>query len=112
MDAWIAELSAQDGAAWTAEMEASQRQNDLDALMAVSIAMRDSPGMGDMLPNLTVPCLLYSGDEDAYCPGIMRAVENIPDATFFSIPGDHGEARARHDLVIPHITTFLEKVNS
>lgn len=92
-------------------MEARERQNDLDALVAVSIAMRDSPGMGDMLPSLTVPCLLYSGDEDAYCPGIKRAVENIPDATFFSIPGDHGAARSRDDLVLPHIATFLEKVN-
>ena len=111
MDAWIAELSAQDGAAWTAEMEASERQNDLDDLLAVSIAMRDSPGMGDMLPNLTVPCLLYSGDEDAYRLGIKRAVENISDVTYFSIPGDHGAALFRDDLVLPHITTFLEKVN-
>lgn len=82
--------------------------NDAEALVASSI---DRPDVSDVLPALTMPCLVYYGDAD---PGYVRAqeyVKQIPDATFALLPGlDHWAGIYRSDLALPHIQAFLARV--
>ena len=83
--------------------------NDVEALIAS--ASVDRPDVSDVLPNLTMPCLVYYGDAD---PGHVRAqeyVKQIPDATFVLLPGlDHWAGIYRSDLALPPIRAFLERV--
>ena len=82
--------------------------HDAEALIASSI---DRPDVSDVLPTLTIPCLVYYGDAD---PGHVRAreyVTQIPDATFVALPGlDHWAGIYRSDLALPHIRAFLKRV--
>jgi pimeloyl-ACP methyl ester carboxylesterase len=79
--------------------------NDFQALVA---ARGDEPSMEEILPGMTMPCLLYAGDRDAYCLGAQRCAQVIPHAIFVTLPGlDHGSAFHRAPLVVPHAMEFL-----
>jgi pimeloyl-ACP methyl ester carboxylesterase len=79
--------------------------NDFQALAA---ARGDEPSMEEILPGMTMPCMLYAGDRDAYHPGAKECARIIPHATFVTLPGlDHGSAFNKARLVVPHITEFL-----
>jgi len=44
-------------------------------------------------------------------PAVKECVKQMPNVTFFSLPGlGHVEAMAHSELVLPHITTFLATV--
>jgi pimeloyl-ACP methyl ester carboxylesterase len=59
---------------------------------------------------MMMPCLLFVGEDDPRLNGVRESARNIPDATLFSLPGcGHAAGLARHDLVLPHVTTFLNK---
>ena len=80
--------------------------NDLQALAA---AMRSRDSLEDVIPTMTMPCFLYVGENDPRFPKVEACAKQIQDATFVSIPDlDHLQAYMRSDLVLPHITTFLE----
>lgn len=71
----------------------------------------------DLLPRITVPCLLYAGEHDLFHDGMNEAVNDIPDASFIVISGlDHGETAFRIDLLVrtlcPHVKSFLSRVFS
>ena len=92
----------------TPAFQARMLAHDVEALIASCI---DRPDVSDVLPTLTMPCLIYYGDAD---PGHARAreyVTQIPDATFVTLPGlDHWAGIYRSDLALPHIRAFLERV--
>jgi pimeloyl-ACP methyl ester carboxylesterase len=82
--------------------------NDLKALLTLT---QDRPQMADVLPAMSMPCLLYAGEADPRLPRVQDCVENLGNATFFSLPEcDHVAAYARSDLVLPHVTAFLARV--
>lgn len=83
---------------------------DLDALIAYC-SYTENIGMADYLPNLTIPCLLYAGEEDTYPHSRAKAcAEIMQNAVFLSLPGlDHERAFKKSSVVLPHILRFLEK---
>ncbi len=85
--------------------------NDTEALVAAIDGMLIWPGAGDLLPNITIPCLVWAGSADAMHDRVRDAAAQIPTATFVSLPGlDHEQAAARRDLILPHIREFLAGV--
>jgi pimeloyl-ACP methyl ester carboxylesterase len=82
--------------------------NDLDALMALT---QDRESNADVLPSMTVPCLLFVGELDPRLAKVKECASALPSPTFFTLPKcDHIGALTRSDLVIPHINAFLLKV--
>ena len=79
--------------------------NDFQALAA---AQQDQPSLEDILPTMTMPCLLYIGEPDPSYAKAHECVQHIPNATFFSLPDlDHSATFRASDLVLPHVTKFL-----
>ena len=82
--------------------------NDLKALLALT---QDRASLADVLPTISMPCLLFAGETDPRLPRVQARLKSLTDGTFFSLPGcDHVAALARSDLVLPHIKSFLAKV--
>lgn len=82
--------------------------NDFQALAA---AQQDFPSIAEMIPTLTMPCLLYAGENDAtYYSKARECAQQLPHATFFSLPGlDHAAAFRESGLVLPQVTKFLRE---
>ena len=97
------------------EMEKWERDKwlnaDLDALIAYC-SNYENVGMADYLPTLTIPCLLYAGEEDTYPHSRAKAcAEIMQNASFVSLHGlDHGGAFNCRDQVLPHVLKFLESI--
>jgi pimeloyl-ACP methyl ester carboxylesterase len=82
--------------------------NDITALDACRV---DSLGFADVLPNMTMPCLVYAGSADPIYPVVEATVAEMPNVTFFTLPGlGHAEALLRTDLVLPRVIEFLDSV--
>ena len=83
---------------------ARARKNDAAALYAL---IQDRPDMSDILPSMTMPCLLYAGDADNQYDLIRRCVEELPNASFVSLTDlTHTGVMSRSDLVVPYIHEF------
>ena len=92
------------------EMQAAKGHGEL---IAVNHAYLDQPDMSDVLPTITVPCLVFAGDADERHSGAEECAKHIPDARWVSLPGlDHGQANQRIDMALPHIESFLKDVTS
>ena len=82
--------------------------NDFEALAALQ---RDEPSVEEILPTMTMPCLLYTSEADPYYAGASKCVQSMPNTTFFALQGlDHGAAFREAGLVLPHVTKFLQVV--
>jgi pimeloyl-ACP methyl ester carboxylesterase len=80
-------------------------KNDVEALMAARV---DALGFSDVLPTMTMPCLLYVGEADSDYPFVQETVAEMPNATLFTLPGlGHAEAYLSSDLVLPRVLEFL-----
>ncbi len=61
---------------------------------------------------MTLPCLLYAGEDDPVCAENNKCAAVMPNVTFFSLPGlGHADTFFRSDLVLPRVTEFLATVN-
>ena len=91
-------------------MRTRWRANDLDALRALT---KDREPNADVLPSMTMPCLLYAGELDPRFAQLRRDASELPNATFFSLlpQCDHTAGNASGDLVIPQLKAFLSKVH-
>ena len=108
MAVFIALVKQAYGAFLTPDILARHEANDLVALLALS---QDRTDISGVLSTMTMPCLLFVGEDDPRLNGVRESAQNIPDATLFSLPGcGHAAGLARHDLVLPHVTTFLNKL--
>ena len=68
-------------------------------------------GLEDVLPTMTMPCLLYVGEADGACRRVQEGAKHIPNVTYVTLPGcNHGDAFYRANMVLPHATTFLQAV--
>jgi pimeloyl-ACP methyl ester carboxylesterase len=114
MEAHLAAMEAIAGKWWTPEVQATLRSNDLEAIIALLVADEGIllSDFEDVLPNVTVPCLIYVGEHDP--EEYLQATEfakRIANATFVSFPGlDHLDALCRSDLVVPHVKKSLAEV--
>jgi pimeloyl-ACP methyl ester carboxylesterase len=67
----------------------------------------------DVLPNMTMPCFVYVGEEDYRFDAIRRAAALIPNVSFVTLPGkDHTPAHQDVDSVITLALPFLERVQA
>ena len=84
-------------------------ENDCLAMIASSFGIRDHVrDYSDIAEQMTMPCLFYDGDEDAFHDTARDFVETLPDARFASLPDqDHGGTFTRSDLVVPYVRDFL-----
>ena len=107
VEALVASLETQYAAMWPGYI-ARLRTTDLVAQLALA---QDRPSLEDVLPTMTMPCLLYAGDADANYPGVQACYKQIPNVTFVSLPGlNHLEGLRQIHVVLPHITKFLATV--
>jgi pimeloyl-ACP methyl ester carboxylesterase len=61
---------------------------------------------------MTLPSLLFAGEDDPICAENKECAGAMPNVTFFSLPGlGHADAFFRSDLVLPRVTQFLASVN-
>lgn len=67
--------------------------------------------MADILPTMTMPCLLYAGENDAANYAKAReCAQHLPNAIFWSLPSlGHLEAHSESSLVLPHVMKFLSE---
>lgn len=90
------------------ERRARLATNDIAALIAASV---DRPDYADVIPVMRMPCLLLTGALDPICPNVQKAAASMPNAELVVLPDcDHVANFGRTDLVLPPVTTFLEKV--
>jgi pimeloyl-ACP methyl ester carboxylesterase len=83
--------------------------NDLQALAA---AAKERPALEDVLPTMTMPCLLFVGEADARYPAVLECAKHMAHATLALLPGcNHAAGLVRSDLVLPHVTRFLSTVS-
>jgi pimeloyl-ACP methyl ester carboxylesterase len=87
-------------------------ENDIEALIALTTAIRDSEGFEDGLDSLRAPGLIYAGESDPAYPLARQCVEGHGNLEFLSVPGlDHMEAWNHSDAVIPSVVRFLNSVD-
>jgi pimeloyl-ACP methyl ester carboxylesterase len=87
-------------------------KNDADAMIACRTKALQSAGYAEILPTMTMPCLLFAGEDDPVYAENKQCVRSMPEVTFFSLPGlGHADAFIRSDLVLPRVTQFLATVN-
>lgn len=90
------------------QVKAQFAENDVNALISLTTAIRDSPGFEDALDSLQIPGLIYAGDEDPAFPLAQRCVVGHPNLEFLALPGlGHMEAWNESSLALPYITRFL-----
>ncbi len=83
-------------------------KNDVEAMIACRTKGLQSPGFAEILPAMTMPCLLFAGEDDPVYSENRECVRSMPNVTFFSLPDlGHAAAFLRSDLVLPHVTEFL-----
>ena len=96
------------GAELPATLKARLLANDVEAMDACRV---DSLGYADLLPTMTMPCLVYAGSADPIYPVVEATVAEMPNVTFFTVSGlGHTEALLRSELVLPKVTDFLRSV--
>jgi pimeloyl-ACP methyl ester carboxylesterase len=109
IEGFVASVEATYGAIWPG-FKARLLAADLKTELARS---RDVPSLEEVLPTMTMPCLLYAGEADTNYPGVQECLKHIPNVTFVSFPGlNHPETFVQSHLVLPHIMKFLATVTS
>ena len=107
MEALIAIYEGLAGQLLPPDHKARLLANDAQALAAALQGIRMSD-VEDIMPTVGLPCLVYSGEDDANYNGARQCAQQMPNATFVSFPGlDHTHAFVQSDLVLPHATKFL-----
>lgn len=111
LEATLAAMEPIFGRRWTAEEKALCAANDLKAMIAL-LSVDERLDIEKLLPTVTVPCLLFGGEEDPWYAGAEKCSRRMPNATFVSLPGlDHIEGIYRIDLVLPHVIKFMAEVS-
>jgi pimeloyl-ACP methyl ester carboxylesterase len=90
----------------SARMRAGMLKHDTRALIAWHRAVRDMAGLSfeDVLGTISVPCMLYAGEDAEEYALAQKAAQEIPGASFVGIPGGgHLEGGTWIDILWPHI---------
>jgi len=83
------------------------RGNDLHALAAA--AHQSRPSNEDVLPHMTLPCLMFCGDADARHAAVQQCAQLLPQGRFVSLPGvTHFGGLMQSALVLPALREFLD----
>ena len=107
---WASALEGMFGRWWQPQWRARYLAADLVAVDVMS-SRWEGISHAEVLSNLTLPCLVFVGENDDAYPGAQKTSEAVPNATFVSFPGlDHIDAHGRTDLVLPLMRKFLAEV--
>ena len=111
--AWLEGLLASLGfPPLSSPMRASMLKHDTRALMAwhrAVCAMHDL-SFEDVLGSISVPCLLYAGENSGEYALAQRAAQDIPGASFVGVPqGGHLEGGTWIDTLWPHIRRIVNR---
>ncbi len=88
--------------------EARLRTLDPRAMLAFFEYSPDETGLEAVLPTMTMPCLLYIGDQDDP-EDILTYAKQIPNAVTLVLPGlNHAQTSAAVDLIVPRALEFLD----
>jgi pimeloyl-ACP methyl ester carboxylesterase len=91
--------------------ELLERNRDSSASMQSGL-LDTPPASNEDLSRISVPCLIYCGDQDPFYRGARECVQYIPRSIFISMDGaNHINAITRSDLVAPYIRSFLKLVD-
>ena len=64
-----------------------------------------------VLPTMTMPCLVYVGEDDPRLDAITRAAGLMPNVTFFTLPDrDHSAMNRDAEAVVSRAIPFLANV--
>ena len=90
-------------------MRTGMLKNDMRALAAWNRAVVQSvPEYDDILDTISVPCLIYAGENTDEYADAARAAGEIPGAIFVGIPnGEHLEGGTWIDILQPHIKRII-----
>lgn len=89
-------------------LKARLLRNDAKALEACRV---DSLGYADVLPTMTMPCLVYAGSADPIYPIVEATVAEMPNVSLFTLSGlGHGEGLLRSELVLPKVIEFFGSI--
>ena len=93
------------GGRMTSGSLARQLNNDLEALRTLT---QDRVSNADVLPSMTMPCMLYVGEADPRFALVKQCAAEMPNVNYFSVPeGDHVGTAMRLDVVMPKVKSFL-----
>ena len=110
LDAWAAVIEKAFGGWWQPGWKARLLASDVKALVPMA-ARGEGFDYAAVLSTMTVPCLVFIGENDAGYHKAQKASAFLPNATFVSLPGlDHIRAW-QLNVVLPHIRTFLAGVS-
>ncbi|MGH9175708.1 MAG: alpha/beta fold hydrolase [Vicinamibacterales bacterium] len=117
--AWFIAGFEQGTAAFMAQLESGGRQfpdgfredvlaNDPRAMVAMLEAWKTDPGDVALLPRMTMPSLIFAGDQDVTNNHDLSrdAAQRMPNATFLSLEGQGHIIPS--DLWLPHVQNFLQ----
>ena len=91
------------------QVKAQFAENDIEALIALTTAIRDSEGFEEALDRLEAPGLIYAGEEDPAYPLAKQCVEGNDNLEFLPLPGlGHMEAWHETEAILPEVTRFLQ----
>lgn len=84
--------------------------NNLKALVA---AAQPEPSIDEVMPGMTMPCLLFAGTADSRYTIIKDCAGRMPKATFYALPNlTHVGCLKRIDLVLTRLMEFLRSVST
>jgi pimeloyl-ACP methyl ester carboxylesterase len=84
---------------------------DARAMAAAQEAGLTAPSLEAVLPTIRTPALIYYGTDDYPNRLPDQAAAMMPNATVVALDGlNHAQAIRRSDLVLPHVTAFLDRV--
>lgn len=93
-------------------MKTAMMKHDTRALIAWHQAVRNEAGLlfEDVLGTISVPCLLYAGENSEEHDLAQRAAREIRGAAFVGIPnGGHLEGGTWIDILWPHIRQIVKR---
>lgn len=83
------------------------RTVDPRAMVAFFEFLPNEQGLEDVLPTMTMPCLLYIGDQDDP-DHVLTYAKQMPNVATLVLPGlNHGQTSAAVDLIVPRALEFL-----
>ncbi len=117
----INELLMGGGEAWVAfyeanlEVSTSMRtrlmNNDFEAVSARFGALHENRSDPNYLDPVTMPCLIYVGQDESAYAGAKQLAGRLQNANFVAFPGlNHFEMLTSVDVVLPEILHFLGNV--
>ncbi len=93
------------------QMHAEMMRHDPQALIAWHHAGEKKPNFWEVLPMITVPCLLYAGEESGEYAKAEMTAKQIPGAVFVGIPGGgHLEGGTWIDILKEYVLKLKERL--